>query len=73
VVVWIMLFLRGKCMYSSVLLTEKESLVLLKMIDQMRVDNTDLYRKEEINIHIIKRHLLGMIPTDCVDKSIMNG
>lgn len=68
-----MLFLRGKCMYSTVLLTEKESLVLLKMIDQMRLDNTDLYKKEETNIHIIKRHLLGTIPTNSVNKSIMNG
>lgn len=60
-------------MYSTVLLTEKESLVLLKMIDQIRLNNTDLYKKEETNIHIIKRHLLGTIPTNSVNKSIMNG
>jgi len=60
-------------MYRTVLLTDKESLILLKMIDQMMVNNTDLYRKEETNIHIIKRHLLGTIPTNSVNKSIMNG
>lgn len=60
-------------MYRSVLLTDKESLVLLKMIDQIKSDNTDLYRKEETNIHIIKRHLLGTIPTKMVNDYLIKG
>lgn len=60
-------------MYNTVLLTEKECLVLLKMIDQTKADNNDLYNREERNIHIIKRHLLGMISTNSVYKSIIDG
>lgn len=60
-------------MYRAVLLTDKESLVLLKMIDQIKSDNSDLYRKEEANIHIIKRHLLGTIPTKSVNDYLMRG
>ena len=54
-------------------MTNKESLVLLKMINQIRSDNSDLYRKEKANIHIIKRHLLGTIPTKSVNDYLMRG
>ena len=55
-------------MYSSVLLTSQESRILINIIDYIQVQNADLYNKEQINLHIIKRHLLGAIPTKSVNE-----
>lgn len=57
-------------MYKNVLLTDNEIKVLNKVLDRTFIDNSD----EDIqNLHIIKRTLLGMIPTDETNQDIIKG
>lgn len=57
-------------MYKNVLLTDNEIKVLNKVLDRTFIDNS----AEDIqNIHIIKRTLLGMIPTNETNQDIIKG
>lgn len=57
-------------MYKNVLLTDNEIKVLNKVLDRAFIDNS----AEDIqNLHIIKRTLLGMIPTNETNQDIIKG
>jgi len=50
----------GKIMYKTVLLTQKEIMLLLDIINQKEGYNSP---DNQTNTHIIKRNLMGLIPT----------
>lgn len=60
-----MLFYREKMMYKQLLLTKQESDLLLKIIDHYECSTTN----DSINVHILKRHIMGIKPTLNCNKS----
>lgn len=48
-------------MYKTVLLTQKEIKLLLDILEQ---NSSNIDSDNSQNIHIIKRHLIGLIPTE---------
>jgi hypothetical protein len=51
-------------MYKTVLLTHKEIMLLLDIINHKMDGNSgDNLVNQTNNIHIVKRHLMGLIPT----------
>lgn len=50
-------------MYKNLLLTQKETKLLLEIINQIDYCRQSNLKSERNNIHIIKRNLLGLIPT----------
>jgi len=51
-------------MYKTVLLTHKEIMLLLDIINHKMDGNSgDSLVNQTNNIHIVKRHLMGLIPT----------
>ena len=54
----------GKIMYKTVLLTQNEIKLLLDMIENRTNYRSGNEDNDSINLHIIKRHLMGLIPTE---------
>lgn len=54
----------GKIMYKTVLLTQNEIRLLLDVIENRTNYRSGDDGSNAQNLHIIKRHLMGLIPTE---------
>lgn len=54
----------GKIMYKTVLLTQNEIKLLLDVIENRTNYRSANEENNTQNLHIIKRHLMGLIPTE---------
>lgn len=60
-------------MYKKLLLTVPESKVLVELIDRISNQDNDFVDHNGVNLHIIKRHLLGLIPTENTNQLEIRG
>ena len=60
-------------MYKKLLLTVPESKVLVELIDHISSQDNEFTHQNGVNLHIIKRHLLGLIPTENTNQLEIRG